>query len=131
MIFFNIDFQRSKGGLMFSGKYHSFTYVSSEMYFMTKCGKSGIKVVYNYKNKKYIITMDRQNVVKVPHPDLWSHKSLMQQLLGCQMGHSGTRWVKDQNEVSIPLHGHNHANLQETEKLYLENTAPLIWNIDV
>ena len=68
MIFFNIDFQRSKGGLTFSGKYHSFTYVSSEMYFMTKSGKSGIKVVYNYKNKKYIITMGRQNVTSESTP---------------------------------------------------------------
>ena len=25
------------------------------------------------------------------------------------------------NEASIPLHAHNHANLQETEKLHLEN----------
>ena len=55
--FFNIDFQRFKGGLTFSEKYHSFTYVSSEMYLMTKCGKSGINVVHNYKNKKSIITM--------------------------------------------------------------------------
>ena len=55
-------------------------------------------------------------LVKVPHP-----KSFMQQLMGCQIGHSGTRWVMDQNEVSIHLHAHNHANLQETEKLHLEN----------
>ena len=27
------------------------------------------------------------------------------------------------NEVSIPLHAHNHANLQGTEKLHLENKA--------
>ena len=60
--FFNIDFQRSKGGLTFSEKYHKFTYVSSEMYLMTKCGKSDNKVVYTYKNKNYIITMGRQNV---------------------------------------------------------------------
>ena len=32
MTFLNIDFQRSKGGLTFSEKYHIFTYVSSEMY---------------------------------------------------------------------------------------------------
>ena len=32
------------------------------MYLMTNCGKSGIKVVYNYKNKKSDITMGRQNV---------------------------------------------------------------------
>ena len=61
-LFLNIDFQCSKGGLTFSGKYHDFTYVLSEMYLMTKCGKNGIKVVYNYTNKKSIITMGRQNV---------------------------------------------------------------------
>ena len=27
------------------------------------------------------------------------------------------------NEVSLPMHAHNHANLQETEKLHLENKA--------
>ena len=32
------------------------------MYLLTKCGKSGVKVVYNCKNKKCIITMGRQNV---------------------------------------------------------------------
>ena len=58
-------------------------------------------------------------------------KSFMQQLTGCQMGHSGTRWVMDENEVSIPLHAHNHANLQETDKLHLENRTTFnIWNID-
>ena len=34
------------------------------------------------------------------------------------------------NEVSLLLRAHNHANLQETEKLHLENKLPLIWNID-
>ena len=62
MIFLNIDFQRSKGWLTFSKKYHNFTYVSFEMYLMTKSGKGDVKVVYNYKNKKCIITMGRQNV---------------------------------------------------------------------
>ena len=54
--FLDIDFQRSKGGLTFSEKNHNFTYVSSEKYLLTKCGKSGIKVVYNYKNNKSSIT---------------------------------------------------------------------------
>ena len=36
----------------------------------------------------------------------------------------------DQNEVSIHLHAHNHENLQETEKLHLENKTTLNWNID-
>ena len=65
---FNIDFQRSKGGLTFSEKYHNFTYVSSEMYLMTKYGKSGIKVAHNSKNKKSIITMGRQNVTSESTP---------------------------------------------------------------
>ena len=32
------------------------------------------------------------------------------------------------NEVSIPLHAHNHANLQETEK-HLQNKASFNWDI--
>ena len=52
MTFLNIDFQRSKGGLTFSENYHILTYVSSEMYSMTKRDNSGIKAAYNYKNKK-------------------------------------------------------------------------------
>ena len=47
---------------MFSEKYHYFMYVSSGMYTMTICDKSGIKAVYNYKNKDYVITRGRQNV---------------------------------------------------------------------
>ena len=51
------------------------------MYLMTKCDKSGIKVVHNYKNKKSIITMGRQNVTSEnTTSDLWPHKSFMQQL---------------------------------------------------
>ena len=30
---------------------------------MTKCGKSGNKVVYDYKNDNFVITMGRQNVI--------------------------------------------------------------------
>ena len=63
-----IDFQRSKGGLMFSENDHYFTNVPSEMYLMTKCGKNGIKTVYNYKNKKSIITMGGQNVASESTP---------------------------------------------------------------
>ena len=29
---------------------------------MTKCGKSGIKAFYNYKNDNFVITRGRQNV---------------------------------------------------------------------
>ena len=60
--------QRSKGVLMFSENDHNFTYVPSEMYLLTKCGKSGNKIVYNYKNKKSIITMGRQNVASESTP---------------------------------------------------------------
>ena len=75
---------------MFSENDHNFTYVPSEMYLMKKCGKSGIKIVYNLKNKKYIITMGRQNVASESTPS-GPLTSFMQQLMGCQMGHSGTR----------------------------------------
>ena len=47
---------------MFSEKYYYFIYVSSGMYLMTICDKSGIKAVINYKNKDYVITRGRQNV---------------------------------------------------------------------
>ena len=53
---------------MFSEKYHHFTYVSSGMYLMTKCGTSGIKAVYNYKNKVYVTTRGRQNVTSESTP---------------------------------------------------------------
>ena len=54
---------------MFSEKYHYFIYVSSRMYLMTICGKSGIKAVYNYKNQDSVIRRGQQ-LVRVPHPDL-------------------------------------------------------------
>ena len=38
------------------------------MYLITKFGKYGIKAVYNYKNKKYIITMGRENVTSESTP---------------------------------------------------------------
>ena len=70
MIFFtvNYDFQRSKGALMFSEKYHYFIYVSSGMYAMTICDKSGIKAVYNYKNEDYVITRGRKNETSTSTP---------------------------------------------------------------
>ena len=64
--FFNIDFQRSKGGSMFSEKNLNFRYVSSAVYLMTKCGNSGIKAVY--KNDKFVITRGRQNVTSESTP---------------------------------------------------------------
>ena len=64
----NYDFQRSKGGFMFSEKCHYVIYVSSGMYSMTICDKSGIKAVYNYKNKDYVITRGRQNVTSKSTP---------------------------------------------------------------
>ena len=47
---------------MFSEKYHYFIYVSSEMYSMTICDKSGTKAVYKYKKEDSVITRGRQNV---------------------------------------------------------------------
>ena len=58
----NIGFQRSKGGFRVSEKDHNFTFVSSGMYLMTTCCKSGIIAVHNYKNKDYATTQGRQNV---------------------------------------------------------------------
>ena len=54
--FTNIDFQCSKVGSMFSKKSQNFRYVSSGVYPMTECGKSGIKIVYNHNNDDYVIT---------------------------------------------------------------------------
>ena len=66
--FFNIDFQRSKSGSTFSEKKLNFSYVTSLVYSMTKCGKSGIKAVYNYKNDNFVITRGRQNVTSESTP---------------------------------------------------------------
>ena len=38
------------------------------MYLMTKYGKSGIQVVYNYKNEESVITLCRQNVTSESTP---------------------------------------------------------------
>ena len=35
---------------------------------MTKCGKSGNKAVYNYKNDNFVITRGRQNVTSESTP---------------------------------------------------------------
>ena len=53
---------------MFSEKYHYFIYVSFKMYSMTICDKSGIKAVYNYKNKDSVITRGRQKVTSTSTP---------------------------------------------------------------
>ena len=66
--FFNIDFQRSKGGSTFSEKNLNFRYVSSDVYPMTKCGKSGNKAVDNYKNDNFVTTKGRQNVTSESTP---------------------------------------------------------------
>ena len=68
IIFFNIDFQRSKGGSTFSEKNLNFKYVSPGVYSMTKCGKSGYTAVYNYKNDNVVITGGRQNVTSESTP---------------------------------------------------------------
>ena len=44
---------------MFFEKYHYFIYVSSRMYSMTICDKSGIKAVYNYKKIMLINRVDK------------------------------------------------------------------------
>ena len=53
---------------MFSEKYYHFIYVSSGMYSITICDKSGNKAVYNYKNKDSVITRGRQNVTSTTTP---------------------------------------------------------------
>ena len=53
---------------MFSEKYYYFIYVSSGMYSMTICDKSGIKAVYNYRNKDSVITRGQQNVTSTSTP---------------------------------------------------------------
>ena len=53
---------------MFSEKYLYFIYVSSGMYSMTICDTSGIKAVYNYKNKDSVITRGQQNVTSTSTP---------------------------------------------------------------
>ena len=53
---------------MFSEKYHYFIYVSSGMYSMTICDKSGNKAVYNYKHEDYVITRGQQNVTSTSTP---------------------------------------------------------------
>ena len=66
--FVNIDFQRFRVGLRFLKKNLNFRYVSSGVYSMTKCGKSGNKVVYNYKNDNFVSTRGRQNVTSESNP---------------------------------------------------------------
>ena len=53
---------------MFSEKYFYFIYVSSGMYSMTICDKSGIKAVNNYKKKDSVATRGRQNVTTTSTP---------------------------------------------------------------
>ena len=53
---------------MFFEKYYNLTYVSSEIYLMTICGKNCNKTVYSYKNKDYGIRPDRQNVTSESTP---------------------------------------------------------------
>ena len=68
LTYFIIDFQRSKGESTFSEKNLNFSYVSSGVYLITKCGKSGIKAVHNYKNDNFVITRGRQNVTSESTP---------------------------------------------------------------
>ena len=66
--FFNIDFQRYKGGSTFSEKKSKLKYVSSGLFSMTNGGKSGNKAVYNYKNDNFVIKRGRQNVTSESTP---------------------------------------------------------------
>ena len=63
-----MTFSDLRVGSCFLKKYHYFIYVSSGMYSMTICDKSGIKAVYNYKNKYPVIRRDRQNVTSESTP---------------------------------------------------------------
>ena len=84
------------------------------------------KCVYNYKNKNYIITMGRQNVTSESTPSgPLSSKVLHATTYGLSNGTERYHMSDEPNEVSIPFQAHNHANLQETEKLHLENKATL------
>ena len=60
--FLILTFSALRVGLRFSGENLNFRYVSSGVYSMIKCGKSGNKAVYNYKNDHFVITRGRQNV---------------------------------------------------------------------
>ena len=58
------------------------------MYLMTKCGKSGIKAVYNYQNNDCVITRGRQNVTsESTHPDLRPH---LQETKKCHLENKAT-----------------------------------------
>ena len=54
--FWNIYFQCPKGGFKFNEKILKLTFISPWTYPMTKCGQSGIKIVYNHNNDDYVIT---------------------------------------------------------------------------
>ena len=66
--FAKIFFQRSKAGSIFSEENQNFRYISSRVYLMIKCGKSGIKAVYNHKNDDFVITRGQQNVTSESTP---------------------------------------------------------------
>ena len=57
MICFNIDFQRSKGGLTFSEKYYNFTYVSSEMYLLTNVAREVLQLFITIKIKNILLQL--------------------------------------------------------------------------
>ena len=65
---------------MFSEKYQYFIYVSSGMYSMTICNKSGIKAVYNNRNKDPVTTRGRQNVTSTTTPSVHTHTEQMKEL---------------------------------------------------
>ena len=57
-----IIFWLSKSGFTINETNLNFTYVSYWIYCQTKCGQSGIKIVYSYDNEDDVITRERKNV---------------------------------------------------------------------
>ena len=57
-----LTFSALRVGVRFLKKNLNFGYVSSGLYSMTKCGKSGNEAIYKYKIDNFVITRGRQNV---------------------------------------------------------------------
>ena len=80
------------------------------MYLITKYEKSGVKAVYNYKKKFYVITWGRQTATEcTPSGPLTSYV-LHATTYGVLKGTLWYQMSDGSNEVSIPLQAHNHAN---------------------
>ena len=66
--FLLLTFSALRVGVRLLEKNLNFRYVSSALYLMTKCGKSGNKAVDNYKNNNFVFTRGRQNVTSESTP---------------------------------------------------------------